>query len=164
VGGRCGRGFRRRARVRTCWSTAGAVRAELIGEAHSAERERTGTRGQRLNDWQNRPAKKRDKRGARAKKLALIAWPHWAASERERERRVWGSLAPIGGVRLSGAADARARATGSGGLVWAELTFSISLEFLIAFSIPFSLGFSFQIQFKFQIQTNSNMCNNSKNI
>jgi hypothetical protein len=28
----------------------------------------------------------------------------------------------------------------------------------------FSLGFSIQIQIKFQIQTNSNMCNNSKNI
>jgi hypothetical protein len=32
------------------------------------------------------------------------------------------------------------------------------------FSISFSLGFSIQIQTKFQIQTNSNMCNNSKNI
>jgi hypothetical protein len=32
------------------------------------------------------------------------------------------------------------------------------------FSIVFSLGFSIQIQTKFQIQTNSNMCNNSKNI
>jgi hypothetical protein len=32
------------------------------------------------------------------------------------------------------------------------------------FSISFSLGFSIQIKFKFQIQTNSNMCNNSKNI
>jgi hypothetical protein len=32
------------------------------------------------------------------------------------------------------------------------------------FSISFSLGFSIQNQTKFQIQTNSNMCNNSKNI
>jgi hypothetical protein len=30
------------------------------------------------------------------------------------------------------------------------------------FSILFSLGFSIQIQNKFQIQTNSNMCNNSR--
>jgi hypothetical protein len=36
--------------------------------------------------------------------------------------------------------------------------------FSICFSISFSLGFPIQIQIKFQIQTNSNMCNTSKNI
>jgi hypothetical protein len=50
---------------------------------------------------------------------------------------VRGSLAPTGGVRLSGAAGARARAAGSGALVWAEMAFSISLEFLIAFPFLF---------------------------
>jgi hypothetical protein len=49
------------------------------------------------------------------------------------------SLAPTGGVRLSGAAGARARtrAARPGGLVWAEFDFSISVEFLIAFLFPF---------------------------
>jgi hypothetical protein len=40
VGGRRGRGFRRRARVRARWSTVGVGREELTGEAHGAERER----------------------------------------------------------------------------------------------------------------------------
>jgi hypothetical protein len=50
VGGCRGRGFRRRARVRARWSTAGAGRAELIGEAHDAEREdgRAGATARRL--------------------------------------------------------------------------------------------------------------------
>jgi hypothetical protein len=53
---------------------------------------------------------------------------------------------------------------------WAELgrlgcfAFFFFSGFSNCFSISFSLGFSIQIQFKFQIQTNSNMCNNSKNI
>jgi hypothetical protein len=51
--------------------------------------------GQRLNDWQNGPTKQREKRGARAKKLSPTAWPHWAASE--RERRVWGRELPLTG-------------------------------------------------------------------
>jgi hypothetical protein len=44
VGGRRGREIRRRARVRTHRSTAGAGRADLTGQAHGAEREK-GTRG-----------------------------------------------------------------------------------------------------------------------
>jgi hypothetical protein len=36
---RLGQGSRRRARVRTRWSTAGEGRAELTGEAHNADRE-----------------------------------------------------------------------------------------------------------------------------
>jgi hypothetical protein len=120
--------------VRKCarWSTAGEGRAELTGEAHCTERERTGTRGQRLNDWHNGPAKQREKRGARAKKPTPTPWPHWAASE--RERRVRGSMAPTGGFCLSRAVGARARAAG---LVWAELAFSFFLNFLIAFLFPF---------------------------
>jgi hypothetical protein len=56
-------------------------------------------------------------------------------------------LVPTGWVRLSGAADAQAqaRAARPGGLVWAELAFSISLEFLIAFLFP-SLGFHFKFK------------------
>jgi hypothetical protein len=68
---------------------------------------------------------------------------------------VWDSLAPTGGVRLSGAAgaQARARAAGPSGLVWAKLAFSISLEFLIAFLFPFLYGFHFKFNssFKFKL-------------
>jgi hypothetical protein len=45
VGGRRGREIRRRARVRMRWSTASAERAELTWQAHSAEREEKGVRG-----------------------------------------------------------------------------------------------------------------------
>jgi hypothetical protein len=47
VGGRRGREIRRRARVRTRRSTAGAGRADLTGRVHGAEREREkrGARG-----------------------------------------------------------------------------------------------------------------------
>jgi hypothetical protein len=75
VGGRRGREFRRRARVRACWSTAGARRAELTREAHDAERE-DGRAGQRLGDWRTGPARQREKRAARAKKPVSTAWPH----------------------------------------------------------------------------------------
>jgi hypothetical protein len=42
---RRGRGSWQRARVRTRLSTAGTGRAELIGKAHGAEKERRGARG-----------------------------------------------------------------------------------------------------------------------
>jgi hypothetical protein len=85
VGGRRGRGSRRRERVRARWSTAGVGTVELTGEAHSAEREK-GRAGQRLSAWQNGPARQRGKRGARrGKQLAPTSWPHWA--ERERGAR-----------------------------------------------------------------------------
>jgi hypothetical protein len=68
------------------------------------EKERTG---QRLGAWQTGPARQRGKRGARAKKPTPIAWPHWAASEREgtRERE----LPLTGGSHLSGSTGARAK-------------------------------------------------------
>jgi hypothetical protein len=111
VGGRCGREFRRRARVRARWSTASAGRAELTGEAHDTHREREregeGT-GQQLSDWRIGPVRQRGKRGARAKGMAPTAWPHWVASE--RDRRVWGSELPLtDGSHMSGGAGARAR-------------------------------------------------------
>jgi hypothetical protein len=58
----------------------------------------------------------------------------------------------------------RARGAGPAWAKWAEMAFSISREFLIAFLFIFSRVFSIQIQIKFQIQTKSNICNNSKNI
>jgi hypothetical protein len=45
VGGRRGREIRRRAQVRTRRSTASAEGAELTGQAHGAEREERGARG-----------------------------------------------------------------------------------------------------------------------
>jgi hypothetical protein len=45
VGGRRGRETRRRARVRTRRSTAGAKGAELTGRVHGAEREERGMQG-----------------------------------------------------------------------------------------------------------------------
>jgi hypothetical protein len=45
VGGRRGRETRRRARVRTRWSTAGARKADLTGRVHGAEREKRNARG-----------------------------------------------------------------------------------------------------------------------
>jgi hypothetical protein len=57
VGGHRGREIRRRARVRTCRSTASAEGAELTGQAHSAEREEKGCAGQRLGGWRSEPAR-----------------------------------------------------------------------------------------------------------
>jgi hypothetical protein len=45
VGGRRGREIRRRARVCTRWSTAGARKADLTGLAHGAKREKRDARG-----------------------------------------------------------------------------------------------------------------------
>jgi hypothetical protein len=70
--------------------------------------------------------------------------------EREGEREsARGREPPLtGGTHLSGDAGARPG--------WAALAFSFFLEFLFAFPFLFLYGFQFQ--------TNSNMCNNSKNI
>jgi hypothetical protein len=137
MGGHRGRGFWRRAR----WSKAGAGWAELTGEAHSTARGRASARGQRLGDWQNGPAKQREKRCARAKKPAPTTWPHRAASERERERRVRGRELPLtGGSHLSG--DVGARAWGLAGRVGlAGLLCLFFPGFSNCFSISFSLGF-----------------------
>jgi hypothetical protein len=70
-------------------------------------------------------------------------------------------LSLIGGVYLSSDAGGR----GLAGLSWAEWA-AFGFLFLWnfnAFSFLFSLWVSNRIQTKFQIQTNSNMCINSKN-
>jgi hypothetical protein len=51
----------------------------------------------------------------------------------------------------------RGRVRARAGLAGLKRLFSFSLKFLMIF-------YFIQIQTKFQIQTNSNMCNNSKNI
>jgi hypothetical protein len=84
VGVRRGRGFRRRARVRVRWSTAGAGRAELTGEAHGAEREegRAGATARRLTKW----ARKEEREEGRAGKEAGADSLAPLGSERDRER------------------------------------------------------------------------------
>jgi hypothetical protein len=88
-------------------------------------------------------------------------------SGRERERRAPGHAGtnkrgpPVRGSRCAGTGACEA---GPNGLAWAEIAFPFFQGFSNCFSILFSLGFSIQIQTKFQLQTNSNMCNNSKNI
>jgi hypothetical protein len=68
VGGRRGREFRRRARVRMHRSTVGVAKAELTGRVYGAEREREkGARGQRFCVWQRGPARQREKRDARGR-------------------------------------------------------------------------------------------------
>jgi hypothetical protein len=69
--------------------------------------------------------------------------------EREREGSALG-FPPIGGARLSDAGGARARAGGLGlnGQAWAELVFSIFLEFLLPFLFIFSRVFNSSFKFK----------------
>jgi hypothetical protein len=62
VGGRRGREIRQRARVRTRRSMAGAGRAYLTGQAHSAEREE-GTRGATVQKLANRDRERERERG-----------------------------------------------------------------------------------------------------
>jgi hypothetical protein len=148
--------------VHTRRSTARAGRAELTGKVHSVEREKRGARGNGSATSEPGP-RGRERKSARAKKLAPTGRPHWAASEREgaRERE----LPLTGGVRLSGSTNARAR--GLAGPSWAGLCcflFFFFSGFSNSFSISFPYGFQFQIQIRFQIQINSNMCNTSKNV
>jgi hypothetical protein len=86
VGGRRGREIRRRARVRTRRSTAGARRTDLTGRVYGAEREK-GTRvatAQQLANRAHEAKRERERESAGVKKPAPTGWPHWAASERGR--------------------------------------------------------------------------------
>jgi hypothetical protein len=65
----------------------------------------------------------------------------WPTGLRERERVR--SLASTGGARLSDTGGARARArAGRNGPTWADLAFSIFLEFLLPFLFIFSRVFN----------------------
>jgi hypothetical protein len=101
--------------------------------------------------------------GARGRTSADRSGPRDRERERGREART-GWRREAGPACQAEVARRRGRArAGLNGLAWAEMAFSIFLEFLLPF-LFISLGFLIQIQFKFQIQTKSNMCNNSKNI
>jgi hypothetical protein len=104
VGGRRGQEIRRRARVRTRRSTASAKGAELTGQAHGAEREERGARGNGSTTGDLGP-RDRESESARGRKTgADRSTPlRWREGTRE------GELPLTGGVRLSDGAGARAR-------------------------------------------------------
>jgi hypothetical protein len=83
VGRRRGREFRRRARVRTRRSTARAGRAELTGQAHSAEKEK-GTCGATTRQLANRACEAEREEG-RASEETGADRSAPLGSERERE-------------------------------------------------------------------------------
>jgi hypothetical protein len=94
-----------------------------VGESRRANRRSGLTSGARGTAREDACARRRS---------APTSRPHWAA--RGRGGRVSGrERAPTGGGRLSGRASARARAAWPGWASWAEMGFSIFLEFPIAF-------------------------------
>jgi hypothetical protein len=119
MGGHRGRETRRRARVRTCWSTAGAGKADLTVRVHGAEREK-GTCGGNGSTLANRALE----------------------TDRERERERAGEVTGADRLGPLVRGGMRARGTGSGGLVWAEMAFSFFSGFSNSFSISLSIGFS----------------------
>jgi hypothetical protein len=102
VGGRRGRETRRRARVHTRWSTAGARKTELTRQVHGAERVK-GTRGATARRLANR-ARETEREGERAGEVTGADRLVPLGSEREREDAREGEFPLTGGVRLSGGA------------------------------------------------------------
>jgi hypothetical protein len=137
----------------------GAGKAELTGRSHGAARGSRRAEGTTRCDDEAGP-RGRDRKG-RASEGNRCRQPGPTRQRgRERER---GWKPPLtGGTHLSGGAGARPG--------WTELGQLDCFGFFYfpgisnCFSISFSLVFSIQTQTKFQIQTNSNMCNNSRNI
>jgi hypothetical protein len=84
VGERRGREIRRRARVRTRRSTASAEGMELTGQAHDAEREERGARGNGSATGDPGP-RDRERGSARVKKIGADRMAQ-AGRERDRER------------------------------------------------------------------------------
>jgi hypothetical protein len=148
VGGRRGRETRRRARVHTRRSTTRVGRAELIGQAHSAEKEK-GTCGATARQLVNR-AREAEREEGHAGEETGTDRSAPLGSERERgecvgERAAADRRGPP--VRRRGRAAAR-----PGGAGWATFPFSFSLDFLIpflflfyrVFKSKFKLGFNFK--------------------
>jgi hypothetical protein len=126
-------------------------------------RPRRGDRGREVEDeltggdggTEREREREREREQARARDTAPTGLAHGATRERGRERARW--LAPIGGARLSGTEGARARTRARAGLIglaWAEMAFSIFLEFLLPFLFIFSRVFN----------SNSNQVSNSNQI
>jgi hypothetical protein len=119
------------------------------GRGHVHGGEIVGGRLRTADRWGRRD-RERERVGVGEERTAPTALAHGA--EREGE---------IGRAQACG----HGRACGLGLFVWLgpKWPFPFSWNFYCLFYL-FSLGFSIQIQIKFQIQTESNMCNNSKNI
>jgi hypothetical protein len=125
-------------------------------------------------DRQAGPAEQQHRRASAQQARAPIRRPHWAERENASELTGRGADRTSPHVVESGEGGRRARdppLTDAGaraaGPAWADLGRIRVFLFpgiFNCFFILFSLGFSIQIQTKFQIQTNSNMCKNSKNI
>jgi hypothetical protein len=107
VGGRRGRETRRRARVRTRWSTTGVRKVELTRQVHGVERVK-GTRGATARRLANR-ARETEREGERAGEVTGTDRLVPLGSEREREGAREGELPLTGGVRLLGGTGARVR-------------------------------------------------------
>jgi hypothetical protein len=104
VGGRHGREIRRRARVRTRWSTASAKGAELTGLAHGAEREKRNAWGNGSTTGDPGP-QDREREHAGVGNWHRQVGP---TGKRARERaRAGERTAADSGVRLLGGAGAR---------------------------------------------------------
>jgi hypothetical protein len=138
VGGRRGREIRRRARVRTRRSTVSAEGAELTGQAHSAEREERGARGNGSATGDPGPRDRERERARGRKTGANRSTP--VGSERGREGVREGELPLTGGVCLLDGAGARPGWVDLGRLGCFILFFfsEFSNSFFISFSIEFS--------------------------
>jgi hypothetical protein len=128
-----GQEFRRRARVRARWSTAGAGRAKLTGEAHDVERERGRAHRAMARRLANRACEAEREEGSAGEETSADSLAP-LGSEREGEESAGQSGADRRGTPVRGG---RRALLGPGGLVWAEMAFSISMEFLIAFPFLF---------------------------
>ena len=141
VGGRRGRETRRRARVRTRRSTAGAGKAKLTGQTHGAEREK-GTHGGNNSALANqaRETERERERTGKGNWHRQVGPTGQRASEggRARGRTVADRRGPP--VRWRGRAGVRPS--------WADLgrlgcfPFFFFSRFSNFFSISFSIGFS----------------------
>jgi hypothetical protein len=122
-------------------------KAELTGQANDAERGERGVRGNGSTTGGPGP-RDRERGSAQAKETgADRSAPAGREQESECARKTDTDRRgpPVRGGR-------RARGTGPGGLVWAEMAFSFFLDFLIPFLFLFSrvLNSKFKLGLKFK--------------
>jgi hypothetical protein len=126
--------------ARRAWGLGRCRGTRSRGRVHDGEI--MGERLETADRWGRRDRERGA--GARGRTSADRSGPR--DRERERERGAIG-LAPTGGTHLSGRGGARARA-GLNGPAWAEMAFSIFLEFLLPFLFIFSRVFNSSFKFK----------------
>jgi hypothetical protein len=123
------------------WELGRGWRTRGRGCVHGGEI--VGGRLETADRWGRWDRERESGRGGKERRQQL-----WPTGQREREGEGALRLALIGGARLSHTGGARA---GLSGPIWAEMAFSISREFLIAFLFIFSRVFN----------SNSNQVSNS---